>query len=1618
MDFSICFFSALYNKDSEDNSSKTSEDSNYRKSEGNSSKKSEGERKHESGKHKVVEHKNKKIKLEYDSAGTNNHLSDGLSPKDIEKAEKKSKKSRLHTKKKKKTKGLKTSKSRDEKRLSKKIKQKRKHSKHNTDRVKKKKSSRRLSHESKRSRSNSFCSEEYAREEEIAPKKRHASPEIDFYKDKFDKIKERRRGSSKNNADSDSKTDKGKSNLPLPEKDKNLKLKETIEKLKAKSEKSESPPVYEDLFESKKSTSKKEKKRYDDSDIHKKTEKPKNRQTDEYEFIDDANPDDASVKVEYSTAAPKKAAKKQSNAKNESATEALEQAVKDISKWLDDDPKVEFSSESTNSPLQTVASEESTSTVISSKPDEDILSSLQEKEKEKGMNTKKDGLKKRHHKDPTKSLSRRKELQRTIERLQPGKSKGNLLSNMQSCPKQEDNSTPSVTNKVKEVKSSLIMKTEEGSPKLSLGTVLPTVGFGLGKQHNFTQEPTTPPNVAKVEVVDTGTMTCENEDNVSAEVDVKSDIVVESEEAPSTEVKIEKPSILAKQYQEKATPNLSAWFKAFGAPKSGGTTSTSTSTTTTTTKKKFDDIDQEDLIDRKTTSPDNVSSIKNEQSVDESLIVEGGDSPLPSLTSNSRLRRTSTGSSISERSSFSQDLDSPRHQPSHPSPLIQSPASPRTEDHQKQYPLMNVTVRVGFYQDTASVKSSPEKSCSPREAPQSPYSAYSQHVYAASANGSIQQANQSQLLSIEGPCKSPLPTYGQTQPPPFYDGSKAGQANKSVRQEDYTAFGPDSMYQRPSSPFSGSFSPAQSPYSQHSQHSPYSHVQHSPQTFGQPTAVSNALQTIQSTENKVVEKSAIFPVKKRTYNEHSELVTDANSGIIQNQGVGKVNDTVAASGVGVPPAMYFDEEKVETPSSCAVISNNPSVITTATSKNVKKTIQLLTYSPKMDTEAVPTLPNFTPETVERGTLDLCSQYTDIASDYSARKIQPQINDFSLVGLSKPHIETNAASMYQDMSISKHMSGSTLFSEVKNATELASKDFSMRNKTIDMINMGYSNKFMDTSKINVDMVNMGYLMPDSGNMENKISAHMSKIDSNMDETKSRSYDLYNMACNIMPFAGRPDQINPSVLKVAPSSEYSDKNKKPQAYDKSHSVLQYTNQPMELMNSNRSASGRPSYLENINIVKENRSSIVPTYKDWNVETIKKNDPYNLSAYKEMQNKSDSNKINTSPMISPANAGLVQKTNTDNLNYESPNNINDTDESQRSKSDNMRVPIIRIEISSSIKPQADTQQLTPSEYIRPRNVNVNMPMHQTKTVDSVNYDRNMPMSAANTYKPQSNHPIDASLRNIPNIPQMMEKYVKDDRMLSAFPPSVPSPYHDKNLPIAYHKNMHGGVPSNQMFQPVSMPVAYGRDTTYSPNIQTSVHNLSVDPIPIETEKKSKSRKKKAAPESPSAGSSNQSFHSYGSLKSGLSSTAEQAAIALKSSNILPGSAFNYGPSALSSGLYGDSSRILEEMRSSSSNQYMAANYMAAAAAAAHQSDKGAKPAHQANPFQFLSHHPQARPAYPLMGMDPSSALYQQYLHRHQEELLRHSTSQMMGIFPPGYPGSLGVRQPYDSISRPSWL
>lgn len=99
-----------------------------------------------------------------------------------------------------------------------------------------------------------------------------------------------------------------------------------------------------------------------------------------------------------------------------------------------------------------------------------------------------------------------KHVHRTIERLQPGKTKGNLIGTMHSStavgsasgmgPKANEESaaggigsTLSVS-KSKEVKSSLVEDAKDTGPKLSLGSIC-TAGFGLGQQHNFSDSENT-----------------------------------------------------------------------------------------------------------------------------------------------------------------------------------------------------------------------------------------------------------------------------------------------------------------------------------------------------------------------------------------------------------------------------------------------------------------------------------------------------------------------------------------------------------------------------------------------------------------------------------------------------------------------------------------------------------------------------------------------------------------------------------------------------------------------------------------------------------------------------------------------------------------------------------------------------------------------------------------------------------------------------------------------------------------------------------------------------------------------------------------------------------------------
>lgn len=83
-------------------------------------------------------------------------------------------------------------------------------------------------------------------------------------------------------------------------------------------------------------------------------------------------------------------------------------------------------------------------------------------------------------------VPKRKDIHRTIERMQPGKTKGNLIGTIHSAKQEEVSILGSLnTNKLKDSKNTLVQESNDSGPKLSLGSVLNTAGFGLIQQHSF-----------------------------------------------------------------------------------------------------------------------------------------------------------------------------------------------------------------------------------------------------------------------------------------------------------------------------------------------------------------------------------------------------------------------------------------------------------------------------------------------------------------------------------------------------------------------------------------------------------------------------------------------------------------------------------------------------------------------------------------------------------------------------------------------------------------------------------------------------------------------------------------------------------------------------------------------------------------------------------------------------------------------------------------------------------------------------------------------------------------------------------------------------------------------------
>lgn len=233
-------------------------------------------------------------------------------------------------------------------------------------------------------------------------------------------------------------------------------MRETIEKLKAKNEILTKKDSHDTDSERTK------------ENREKKQNKQKHKDDKDSEY-DDGNSTLDSIKSENRTKHNKLFNK---NSNLDALTLATEQTLKDINKWLDDTPKFPEFSSGSNSPSHYSTVEEI---------DADIKKSDKMLNKRDNI-TNKDIKKRGFTRDPAKFFKRR-EVQRTIDRLQPGKSKGNLLSNVQSSNKSDDIFPLGHLSKIKDSKNSLIVKTDENAPKLSLGTVLDSFG-----KHKFVDD--------------------------------------------------------------------------------------------------------------------------------------------------------------------------------------------------------------------------------------------------------------------------------------------------------------------------------------------------------------------------------------------------------------------------------------------------------------------------------------------------------------------------------------------------------------------------------------------------------------------------------------------------------------------------------------------------------------------------------------------------------------------------------------------------------------------------------------------------------------------------------------------------------------------------------------------------------------------------------------------------------------------------------------------------------------------------------------------------------------------------------------------------------------------------
>ncbi|XP_017780835.1 PREDICTED: uncharacterized protein LOC108565750 isoform X2 [Nicrophorus vespilloides] len=1274
------------------------------------------------------------------------------------------------------------------------------------------------------------------------------------------------------NEDKDKKTD-----CEVPKhKDKHNKLRETIEKLKAKSDMtklSKDMKVFE--FESEKPKDIKK----DHVDLKKKAKISKK---DDYE---DGNSTADSVQSD------KKSKKKSGNNSKPLEYDALnlatEQTLKDINKWLDSSPS--FTSAS-NSPSH--FGDEVDPIKISVEIDKKKVEKPVVPKKDVGKETKKRPF----QRDPNK---RRKEVQRTIDRLQPGKSKGNLITNVQSTAKTDDIFPLGPLSKIKDTKNSLIVKTDDTAPKLSLGSVLDSFG-----EHKFVDDEIKESKLKDVEDTKKTDVLADAEKKIG-ENSVEKECV--KDEAKVEPIKLDNsPGV--------ATPNLSAWFKAFGAPKVQPST-----TKKPEKEEKIEEVKKDEVKKVVVAEPSPNS---------DNLVMQVGQ-PI------ARQRKVSTGSSISERSSFSQDMDSPRvgiderigaYPAPYPSPLHKSPSgaspnlpSPRP-DVSPKYNFNNGQIRVGFYQDTVSTKSSPEKSCSPRDNPQSPYSQY----------GEMYPNNQN--YSYTNPYYPP--NYSTSNPTPPYNNEQSNQGyydqTKSVNSPVNSPVAHSPINQQDSPTIN---QPQQSPsLSQQNSPSVDSYQQNSPNM------------DILSMEGYQRQNQSQLP--SPNYNRQGQ----------QQQGMAiqhkqNIQETQAMTHQQISPK-YQQQDNMQL------------------------------HVPKIDHNA---MQSQEPQQERQLSRQMTQMHQTMFTQQQRHMIHPQ---------------------------QQQQQQQTPPSQQQN--ELYSLDNYRNSQTLDPNYRQSPQMINETQQQQHIVKQQNASAPPPTTFPVKKRAY-----SEIDQFQEQQFTTRNIEAPVI-MANRLEPVN--ATEQGQGAKYVHQN-----------IPEPRSMPNSQMIQNQSSAGvilnTTGGPQQDNAALRNFSPTVSNPYNYNTDSYPLNIPSralqqerkttDLSKFADMQQarkSTDLSKFTDMPAYNSA-AGMDFTRNTTQFNKPDLNFPKATIQNVQTSEQQIRFPDAATNMINYKSSQAPNQPTTSlSEVSIPR------PTYSAPTT------------------------LEMDLRgNLANLSHIVERYPNDERVLPGLQSSAPPAY---NMTPAQHMF---SKPNASMFtQPNSMPA-------YTHNIQNNaMYNRPMSeiqgPAPVNMmgqdrnagvntptlqqqmqEKKTKRRKTtKAVNPTPSTvmetnptAVSTQGFQSYKNPGS-----MEPSAISLKTASV-PGSAFNFGPTApglgLGTGLSDAYPNYLEDFRSAPQLLYAhhrttptegGSEKPAANVRTAHQSTNPQPPAPG---YTFLG-TPQSRPGYPPLGghfmpppphhqgtlMDASSPLYQQYL---QAGVL-HQGLLAPGAYPP--PGYLSIRQPYDPMSR----